>query len=225
MKLFMHIILILVSTFYLSALNAKEVTASKVAEPKNQEDPTKIVTKVGLGYNGDLVLSGSFALSQTNKVNGSINSEGDEWRIGGSWLLSKGIVNFNVDVDDFRKSFSVGTYVPLSVFGVDTGEWMLFPLAGVSSTQGQRNENNIKPDKTYGGYAGMFFLRPINNELTLMGWGVGGLGSNDYSSIGLGAGLSYKIDLYQSVNVVSFYSDDVYRTDTTFGINYRFEFN
>ena len=212
---------------YFPSSTAKETTALPVksSEIKNQEDPTKVVTKVGLGYNGDLVLSGSFSLSKTNKINGSINSDGSEWRLGGSWLLPKGIINFNVDVDDFRTSLSVGTFVPLSAFGVDTGKWMLFPLAGLSVTQGERDENNIKPDKTYGAYGGMFFLRPINEQLTFIGWGVGSLGTNDYSSLGAGAGLSYKLDKSQSVNVVSFISDDIYRTDTTVGINYRYEFN
>jgi hypothetical protein len=230
--------LVLTSTAFTAPLYAAESNDNKTNEEtavtekepvitntKNQEDPTKIITKVGVGYNGELTFSGSLALSQSNKINGSVNSDGDEWTLGGSWLFSKGIVNFNLDVDSYRTSFSVGTFVPLSALGVDTGEWLLFPLAGLSSTQGERDQNNVKPDKTYGGYAGMFVLRPINDDFTIIGWGIGGLGSNDFSSIGVGGGISYKIDLHQSVNAVAFYSDDIYRTDTTYGLNYRFEFN
>ncbi|WP_420884641.1 hypothetical protein [Vibrio chaetopteri] len=66
-----------------------------VDEEKNQEDPTKIVTRVGAGYNGELTLNGSLGLDEARMISGNINSDASEWRIGGSWLFSKGIVNFN----------------------------------------------------------------------------------------------------------------------------------
>lgn len=196
-------------------------TVNKTRESeKNPEDPTKIITKIGIGYNGDLTFNGSLALDDARKVNGSINSDGSEWRLGGSWLFPKGIANFNIDADDYRTSYSLGTFVPLHVLGVDTGKWLLFPMAGFSFTTDKNSTY-----ESYGAYAGMFFLRQLEPQWTVIGWGVGALGTDDYSSIGAGLGLSYRMTKRQSINVIGTASNDIYRSDTTAGINYRFEFN
>jgi hypothetical protein len=54
------------------------------ANEKKPEDPTKIITKIGAGYNGNLVFNASLALDDARKINCNINSDGSEWRIGGS---------------------------------------------------------------------------------------------------------------------------------------------
>ena len=77
-------------TLYLLSLIAFQVTAYElIDEEKNQEDPTKIVTRLGGGYNGELTLNGSLGLDEARMVSGNINSDGSEWRIGGSWLFMR----------------------------------------------------------------------------------------------------------------------------------------
>ena len=61
---------------------------------KHHEDPTKIVTRAGVGYNGELTFNGTIGLDDTRKIYGSITASGDEWSLGGSWLFEKGIANF-----------------------------------------------------------------------------------------------------------------------------------
>lgn len=202
------------------ATESETFSPSATENEKNPEDPTKIITKLGIGYNGDLTVSGSIGLDETRMINGSINADGSNWRVGGSWLLPKGILNFNVSGDEYRTSYSAGTYVPLHMLGVDTGEWMIFPMAGLTYIADKNSSY-----ESYGGYAGLFALRPIDDKWTVVTWAGGGLASDDYTSYFAGAGLSYRITKRQSVNVLGSLSEDSYRTDNKVGINYRFEFN
>ncbi|CDT82954.1 conserved exported hypothetical protein [Vibrio coralliirubri] len=106
---------------YLLSLISFQATAYElIYEEKNQEDPTKIVTRLGGGYNGELTLNGSLGLDGARMVSGNINSDGSEWHIGGYWLFSKGIVNFNFKRNQYENggestSYNLGTFVPLSV--------------------------------------------------------------------------------------------------------------
>ena len=63
-------------------------------EEKHHEDPTKVITKIGFGYTDELTISGSLALDPARKINGKINTDASEWRLGGSWLFNFGILNF-----------------------------------------------------------------------------------------------------------------------------------
>ena len=92
-----HLAVMLVTSFQLglcSSLSADEESKQPVDE-KNPEDPTKIVTRLGAGYNGELTINGSLGLGKARMISGFINSDASEWRLGGSWLFEKGIVNFN----------------------------------------------------------------------------------------------------------------------------------
>ena len=44
------------------------------ATEKNPEDPTKIVTKLGIGYNEQFTFSGSIGLDETRMINKCLNS-------------------------------------------------------------------------------------------------------------------------------------------------------
>lgn len=211
-----------------------------IDEEKNQEDPTKIVTRVGAGYNGDLTLNGSLGLDESRMVSGNINSDGSEWRIGGSWLFSKGIVNFNFKKNQYDSggdstSYNLGTFVPLSAFGVSPAGWQLFPAFGYNYTEGRtvistghsyQDTPLMMPIKSHGGYVGMLALKPMRNGLTLMLGGGGSAGSNNTNNAYLVGGVSYRIDSHQSVNGLAAVSNSSqFGSKDTYSINYRYEFN
>ena len=188
---------------------------------KNPEDPTKIITKFGAGYNGDLTFNGSIGLDDERKIGFGLNSDASEWRVSGSWLFEKGILNFYFDGDEHRHSYSIGTFVPLHAFAIDTGQWMVFPMAGLNYI----TDKNKELKDSYGGYAGVFVLRPFDEQWTLLGWAEGGLATEGYDMFGGGAGLSYRVTRNQSVNFVWTGQKDSYRTDNKVGLNYTYEFN
>ena len=194
---------------------------------KNLEDPTKIITKFGVGYNGDLTFRGSVGLDETRKLNFSINDNATEWSAGASWLFPVGIANVYVSGDENRTSYNLGTYVPLSAFKVDTGKWMIFPMAGFSYTQPKDDVDYMgnKQLDSYGGYLGVFVLRPINARLSLISWGGGNLGTESYYSYWIGGGLSYRMTNRQSINFIGTASEDTCRTNKKLGANYTYEFN
>ncbi|MDL5028900.1 hypothetical protein QR676_16790 [Vibrio sp. TMPB1044] len=228
-------------TLYLLSLIAFQVTAYElIDEEKNQEDPTKIVTRLGGGYNGELTLNGSLGLDEARMVSGNINSDGSEWRIGGSWLFNKGIVNFNFKRNQYENdgestSYNLGTFVPLSVFGVTPWDWQLFPAFGYNYTEGHvtvpihqsmQDGSVLMPIESHGGYLGMLALKPINDRVTLMLGGGGSLGSNNTNNAYLGGGASYRIDKNQSINSYAIFSDSSqYGSRDVLAINYRYEFN
>lgn len=225
----------------LFSIIALQVTAYElVDEEKNQEDPTKIVTRVGAGYNGELTLSGSLGLDETRMISGNISSDASEWRIGGSWLFSKGIVNFNFKKNQYDSggdstSYNLGTFVPLSVFGVKPAGWQLFPAFGYNYTEGRtavptthsyQSQLLMVPIESHGAYLGMLALKPISNGLTLMLGGGGSAGSNNTNNGYLGGGVSYRIDDNQSINSFGIVSNSSqFGSKSTLSINYRYEFN
>lgn len=196
---------------------------------KNPEDPTKVITKMGLGYdsNGDVMFHGSLGLDDTRKINLSINEDGSEWSAGGSWLFPKGIVNVYVNSDESRTGYNIGTYVPLQAFSIDTGSWMVFPAGGLSYTtpKDEFDSEGIKQQDSYGGYLGMFAILPFNDKWTLISWAFANAGSNDYYGANIGTGLSYRLTTAQSLNVKAAYSEDNYRKKSDVTITYTYEFN
>ena len=71
------------------------LTTFTIADEKNQEDPTKIVTKLGVGYSDQFTFSGSIGLDEARMINARINDDASEWPIGGSWLFNFSILNLN----------------------------------------------------------------------------------------------------------------------------------
>ena len=223
------------TAFFLLAVSAW----AEGEEEKNPEDPTKVVTKLGVAYNGDLNLSGSLSVGQGKKISGRINEDASEWRIGGSWLFDFGIVNVNFsrtdfDGDAYKNNYSIGTFLPLNVFGVDTGKWQVFPMAGFSHNDGQNyieageplftNDFVLVPNSSDGGYIGAFALRPINEQWTFMSVLGGSLGSNSYAGVWAGMGLSCRLTEKQSMNVFGFISEDDFGRVEKLSLSYTIEF-
>ncbi len=222
------------------------LTPIALAQEKHHEDPTKIVTLVGIGYNDGATLSGSIGLDELSMINASINDDASEWRIGGSWLLDIGIVNFNfsrVDFDDdvYKNNYSVGTFIPLSIFGYTPGGWQIFPMAGYSYNDGNQkieqekpssqinnfntNDFILIPSTSHGGYLGAFALKPVTNDISVVGFTGGMVGSNSYSGYWGGGGLSYKISPKQSVNLFGIISEDDYGSRNDISVSYSYQFN
>ncbi len=206
---------------------------------KNPEDPTKIVTRAGVSYDGEFGLSGSIGLDESRMINARVKSTGDEWRIGGSWLFPVGIVNFNFsrsefDDEAFKNNYSIGTFIPLSYFGIEPAGWQLFPMAGYSYNDGEFavHDNDsvdeqyvLMPASSHGGYIGLFGLKPLANDFTLMAFGGGSAGSENYTGYWYGMGLSYKITSAQSVNVYGVQTDDDFGSEGKVGVSYTYEFD
>jgi hypothetical protein len=215
-------------TFLAVVLPLTLLAEEKIPESeKNPEDPTKIITKFGVGYNGDVTFRASVGLDETRKLNFSSNEDLSEWSAGGSWLFPIGIINVYTSGDKDRTSYSIGTFLPLSSFQVDTGKWMVFPMTGFSYTQpgSDVDDEGNKQFDSYGGYLGVFALRPITEQLTFMTWSGGNLGTEDYYSYWLGGGLSYRITKRQSISFTGTLSEDTYAVDNNMGMNYIYEFN
>ena len=206
---------------------------------KLPEDPTKIVTKAGVSYSDELSLSGSIGLDETRKINGRINGDATDWRLGGSWLFEKGIVNFNISESEFdsgstQKSYSIGTFIPLSKFGMTPGGWQIFPMGGYNYNEGNIATENLEtdieldyalvPTTSHGAYLGVFALKPLSERWTMIGFGGGSLGSDDYSGYWFGGGIGYKINDNQSFNLFGNYSDNTYGQDDSLSISYTYEF-
>lgn len=209
------------------------------AKEKNPEDPTKVITKLGIGYTDELTISGSLSLGPIRKINGRINEDGSEWRLGASWLFNFGIINVNFsrtdyDGDAYKDSYSIGTFVPLSALGVSTGKWQVFPMAGFNHNEGENyfeaeestltNDFVLLPNSSDGGYIGTFALRPINEQWTLLGVLGASKGSNSYSGFWGGIGISYRINDKHSLNSFAFVSDDDYGRVEKISITYTYEF-
>ncbi|WP_114327245.1 hypothetical protein [Candidatus Colwellia aromaticivorans] len=220
--------------------------ALSFAQEKHHDDPTKIVTKLGVGYNDGLTFSGSIGLDEVRMINASIDEDASEWRIGGSWLFDIGIVNFNfsrVDYENdvYKNNYSVGTFIPLSIFGFTPGGWQIFPMAGYNYNDGnQLTEKNaptlsisnfnagdfvLIPSSSHGAYLGAFGLKPLTENFSLIALAGGMAGSNSYSGYWAGGGLSYKINNQQSFGIFGIISDDDYGQRNDIAISYSYQFN
>jgi hypothetical protein len=164
--------------------------------------------------------------------------DASEWRLGGSWLFDFGILNFSLSRSEYddgghKKNYSVGTFVPLSALGVDTGDWMIFPMAGFNHNKGEFAVNDeiilednivMQQNTSNGGYLGTMILLPITDHWTVLGFGGGGIGSGGYSNLWIGSGLSYKFNTHHSFNFFGFVSDDDFGRVSKLGVNYTYEF-
>lgn len=226
-------------------IDSTELVNSDVTKPatkteKLADDPTKIVTKLGVGYTDEMTFSGSLGLDSARKINASINEDASEWRLGGSWLFDIGIVNFNFsraayDHDGYKNNYSVGTFVPLSYFDITPMGWQIFPMAGFSYNEGETAQetpssfdlNNyvLTSSASYGGYLGAFALLPLSDKWTLMSFAGGNLGSDDYSGYWAGAGLSFAINGQNSLSLFGFISEDNYGKQDKISLSYTHEFD
>lgn len=224
--------------FVISTVGFIGICSLAIADEKHHEDPTKIITKAGISYSEGLKLSGSLGLDDARKINGSINADGDEWRLGGSWLFPVGIVNFNFSRAEYepeghRNNYSIGTFVPLSYFDIAPMGWQIFPMAGYNYNDGEiahfddaniENDYVMLPASSHGGYIGVFTLKPLSDKWTLMAFGGGSMGSDDYSGYWTGAGLSHKLTHTQSFNFYGVLAEDDYGENNRLGISYTYEF-
>ncbi|WP_234494169.1 hypothetical protein [Vibrio maritimus] len=214
------------------------ITTGVSADEKHHEDPTKIVTKIGVGYSDTASLSGSIGLDEVRMLNGRVNDTG-EWRIGGSWLFDLGILNFNFsrtdyENDSYRNNYSIGTYVPLSSFDIAPAGWMLFPMAGYSYNDGEMavpSDNDLEDEyvlmrsKAHGVYLGMFGVRPIaDTDWSVLAVAGGAVGSENYTSYWGGLGMSYKINKNASFNLFAFLSEDDFGNNNKIGGSFSYQF-
>lgn len=218
----------------------------RVKENKNKlaDDPTKVISKIGVSYannydfdDPNLSFSGSIAFDQARKLNLRINDDVSEWRIGGSWLFPVGIVNFNFGKNEYtnganQTNYSVGTFMPLSYFGIEPLGFQIFPMAGYTYNDGEALAcdgevgskcsnpdfvGNPSPENGFdmmtssgsSGYVGAFALKSLNQELTLISFAAGSYGSKNsegenYKGAFGGVGLGYAVNKNHSFNVMTF---------------------
>ncbi len=222
----------------------------RVKENKNKlaDDPTKVISKVGVSYannydfdDPNLSFSGSIAFDQARKLNVRINDDASEWRIGGSWLFPVGIVNFNFGKNEYtnganQTNYSVGTFMPLSYFGIEPMGFQIFPMAGYTYNDGEapvcdgqvgskcsnpdfvgtpsaENGFNMMTSSGSSGYVGAFALKSLTQELTLISFAAGSYGSENsegenYKGVFGGAGLGYAVNKHHSFNIMTFLMDN-----------------
>lgn len=218
----------------------------RVKENKNKlaDDPTKVISKVGVSYannydfdDANLSFSGSIAFDQARKLNARINDDASEWRIGGSWLFPVGIVNFNFGKNEYtnganQTNYSIGTFMPLSYFGIEPLGFQIFPMAGYTYNDGEapacdgevgskcsnpdfvgtpspENGFDMMTSSGSSGYVGAFALKSLNQELTLISFAAGSYGSKNsegenYKGAFGGVGLGYAVNKNHSFNVMTF---------------------
>ncbi|WP_372379624.1 hypothetical protein ACBZ91_18515 [Vibrio natriegens] len=249
----------LVGSHALAAQPSKNDNHEKLAD-----DPTKVITKVGISYannldfNDDNVsFSGSLAFDEARKLNVRVNSDASEWRVGGSWLFPMGIVNFNFGKNEYtngadQTNYSIGSFMPLSYFGIQPAGVQIFPTAGYTYNDGKspRCTDASKSCSTTGvptaengftmvdvagssAYLGAFALKPLSSELTLMGVTVGTYGSeNDegknYKGYFAALGLGYLVDNRHSFNIISGIMDNntyLNSPDQRLILSYTYQFN
>ncbi len=241
-------------------------TDIKDNKSKLADDPTKVVTKVGISYannydfdDSNVSFSGSLAFDPARKINVRLNSDASEWRIGGSWLFPVGILNFNLGKNEYtnganQTNYSVGTFIPLSVFGIEPLGVQLFPMAGYTYNDGESPschegaacsdvnfvgtpsaENGFYMADSAGssGYVGAFGLKPMTQEWTILGFAAGTYGSeNDegenYKGFFAGIGTSYLVNKNHSFSLMTFMMDNntyLDEPDERVLASYTYQFN
>ncbi|MBU9844359.1 hypothetical protein [Rahnella ecdela] len=230
-----------------AVLSAKAAEVNPNAE-KSADDPTKVTTKFGITWSdnydmddSNVAFSGSLAFDQVKKINVRINSDASEWRIGGSWLFPVGIFNFNFGKNQYpdnssQTNYSIGTFIPLSAFGIEPAGFQIFPMAGYSYNDGDHMECNVDKHKSCSqpgfdgtpspengfestnisgssGYLGVFVLKPLTTHLRLLSFLGGSYGSendagDNYKGYFGGVGLGYNITEHNSVKVMTYIQDN-----------------
>ncbi|HEY2452421.1 MAG TPA: hypothetical protein VGI71_07340 [Scandinavium sp.] len=220
----------------------------KTNQEKSADDPTKVTTKLGVAWSdnydmndSNVAFSGSLALDEARKINLRVNSDATEWRVGGSWLFPIGILNFNFGKNDYpngasQTNYSVGTFVPLSFFGIEPAGFQIFPMAGYTYNTGDSigcdkdnhsacsqsdfsgspsPENGFTSIDTSGssGYLGAFVLKPLTADLRLLSFMGASYGSknddgDNYKGYFGGIGLGYSFDKHNSVTGFTYIQDN-----------------
>ncbi|MBO9453133.1 hypothetical protein J7426_22920 [Tropicibacter sp. R16_0] len=202
---------------------------------KLSDDPTKIVTKIGLRYTDYGSIFGSVAFGPVTKLN-FVVSEDEQWRIGGSYLFDFGIVNVSASRQDFENGinqtqYAIGTFLPLVAMGIQPKGWLLFPAAGANYTEGSYGRADIDFAGTFdfevaskGAYVGLLGLKQLSEKWVFKSGGVVSAGSNDYSGVSAGLGLTYTLTPKNSLSVVGTYTDNSFGERSLLGVSYTFEF-
>ncbi|MBW3696019.1 hypothetical protein EK599_09945 [Vibrio sp. T187] len=219
---------ILVSLFPLNAL----------ARDKNHEDPTKIATHLGLSYTDSVKFSGSVRLDDLRRLDASVNADGEEWRIGGSWLMRLGIMDFSFTQTEFdpgkRDSYNIRTFIPLRYFGIEPFSIQLFPMAGYSYNTGETDhfdDSNLErdymlvPASSNGGYLGILGLQQIRKRWSVIGFGGASKGSDNYTGFWIGVGLSHQFSRSKFINIYGVMAEDDFGDNSRLGATFTYEFN
>ncbi|TKZ21219.1 hypothetical protein FAP39_07315 [Shimia litoralis] len=210
-------------------------SVSAESPQKLSEDPTKVITKLGVRYSDFATLSGSVAFGPVTKVNASI-TENKEWSLGGSYLFGFGIVNVAASRKELssgirQTQYSIGSFVPLGAFGIQPAGWQIFPAFGVNYTDGQLADIDLNLDDSLlastsskGGYIGALVLKSLSDNWIFKTGFVGSRGSNNYSGYSIGAGLTYALTDRDSLGIFGSYIDNSYGQRDQFGVSYKREF-
>jgi hypothetical protein len=240
-----HLVLLLIC---LLPLTAQSQTSDGERKQKLDQDPTKVITKFGISYSDDFAVSGSFAFDPVRKINFRLKEGLDEWRIGGSWLFSFGIVNINFGKNEFdgggtQTNYSIGTFAPLSKFGIAPWDIQMFPMAGYTYNEGEipcdiengQKCKNLDPkagddlilgsNESHSGYLGLMGLKQISDRWTAIAVLNGSLGTNDYSGLMAGTGLALQATKRQSFNLIGIYIDNSYGQESKAVVAYSYQFN
>ncbi len=215
--------------------------AARAAEPpaapaeKSAEDPTKIATKAGAAYSGELSASGSVAFGVKFKVNGRV-AESGQWSMGASYLLPVAILTFaagkgELDTGVEQTRYSLGGFVPLRQLGLDTGRWQLFAPFGYTYTDSRQAVTDLDQQdgipiqvSSSSGYVGLFALRPLSERLTLMGGANFTRGTKGFSGVAAAAGLSFHLSGRDTVALRASMVDNSFGQKKRIGISYQHEF-
>lgn len=231
----------------MSVFSASAAQTASGEQTKLSEDPTKVVTQFGASYSDELRITGSLSLGAVKKLNASVSANGDEWRVGGSWLFDIGIVNFNFGKQSYdqgaeRTTYNVGTFMPLSYFDIAPYGWQIFAMGGYSHVDGEiaclagqgacltteipgPEGWVLIPNSSDGGYLGAFALKPLSEKWTLMTAAAYSVGSNDYSGYFAAIGASYQFDKQQSFKLFAATEDSDYGSDQNLVLGYTYQFN
>jgi hypothetical protein len=204
-------------------------------EQKAAEDPTKIATKVGASYAGELSVSGSMAVGPKFKFNGRIAKSG-QWSLGASYLLPIAIVTFaagrsELDSGIQQTRYSLGGFVPLARAGLKTGKWQIFVPFGYTYTNGRQAVTDLDQQEgipievsSNSAYLGVFTIRPLTERLTLIAGANFSKGTNDFSGLAAAGGLSYHLTGKDTVSARASYVTNTFGQNTRLGVSYQHEF-
>ncbi len=209
--------------------------AGPPAEEKAAEDPTKIATRAGIAYAGELSVSGSLAFGPKFKVNGRVAKSG-QWSLGASYLFPVAILTFAAGSSELESGaqqtrYSLGGFVPLRQLGLDTGSWQLFAPFGYTYTNSRQPVTDLDVQdgipiqvSSNSGYVGLFMLHPLRERLTLMAGANYTRGTNDFSGVAAAAGLSLHLTERDTVALRASYVDNSFGSKKRVGISLQHEF-
>lgn len=225
----------------LFTLSVEAQSEQQSTSEKHDQDPTKIVTKLGVGYTNSTTVSASIGLDSMRMINARYTPETGEWRLGGSWLLDIGIVNFSFTRSDYdeggyKEDYSIGTYIPLAPYDVKPWGWHTFIRGGYSYKTGERLQDPLRYQSvdtdpiinnfdSHSIYLGGFAFKPLNQQWSLLAFVGGSLGSEGYYSYWIGTGVSYQLSPAHSLNAYVYHLGDDYSRDEQIGFSYKYEFS